>query len=111
MIFGGNMVSRRLECQFCVVAAYASSFKPGRRGVWNRTGIPVSLWILRKGKTEQTRDKILFIDARELGHMLDRKVRELEEEVGTFRMLAAIHRYLFEPIYDFLNKRSEPCKR
>lgn len=44
------------------------------------TGIPVSLWILRKGKTEQTQNKVLFIDARKLGHMIDRKVRELSEE-------------------------------
>lgn len=44
------------------------------------TGIPVSLWILRKGKTEYSQNKILFIDARNLGHMIDRKVRELSEE-------------------------------
>ena len=44
------------------------------------TGIPVSLWIMRKGKTEHTQNKILFIDARKLGHMIDRKVRELSEE-------------------------------
>ena len=44
------------------------------------TGIPVSLWIMRKGKTEQSKNKVLFIDARKLGHMIDRKVRELSEE-------------------------------
>ncbi|MDO4976681.1 MAG: class I SAM-dependent DNA methyltransferase [Eubacteriales bacterium] len=44
------------------------------------TGIPVSLWIMRKGKNENTDGKVLFIDARELGHMIDRKVRELSEE-------------------------------
>ena len=44
------------------------------------TGIPVSLWILRKGKTEQSQNKVLFIDARKLGHMMDRKVRELSED-------------------------------
>lgn len=44
------------------------------------TGIPVSLWILRKGKTEQSKNKVLFIDARKLGYMIDRKVRELSEE-------------------------------
>ena len=44
------------------------------------TGIPVSLWILRKGKTEHSAGKILFIDARNLGHMIDRRVRELSEE-------------------------------
>lgn len=44
------------------------------------TGIPVSLWIMRKGKTDASKGKILFIDARNLGHMIDRKVRELSEE-------------------------------
>ncbi|MCR5728003.1 MAG: type I restriction-modification system subunit M [Lachnospiraceae bacterium] len=41
------------------------------------TGIPVSLWILRKGKKGRAEGKILFIDARKLGHMVDRKIREL----------------------------------
>ena len=44
------------------------------------TGIPVSLWIMRKGKTAQSKNKMLFIDARKLGHMIDRKVRELSED-------------------------------
>lgn len=44
------------------------------------TGIPVSLWIMRKGKTEHSQHKVLFIDARKLGHLVDRKVRELSEE-------------------------------
>ena len=44
------------------------------------TGIPVSLWIMRKGKTENTKGKILFIDARKLGFMVDRRVRELSVE-------------------------------
>lgn len=44
------------------------------------TGIPVSLWIMRKGKTDNSKNKILFIDARNLGHMIDRKIRELSEE-------------------------------
>ena len=44
------------------------------------TGIPVSLWIMRKGKTDAAKGKILFIDARNLGFMVDRKVRELSEE-------------------------------
>ena len=42
--------------------------------------IPVSLWIMRKGKTGNAKGKILFIDARNLGHMVDRRVRELSEE-------------------------------
>ncbi len=44
------------------------------------TGIPVSLWIMRKGKTENAKGKVLFIDARKLGEMIDRKVRELKED-------------------------------
>ena len=44
------------------------------------TPIPVSLWILRKGKNANTSGKVLFIDARNLGTMLDRKLRELYEE-------------------------------
>ena len=41
------------------------------------TGIPVSLWFVRKNKTSKD---VLFIDARNLGEMIDRKVRELKEE-------------------------------
>lgn len=44
------------------------------------TGIPVCLWIMRKGKNENTKEKTLFIDARKLGFMVDRRVRELSEE-------------------------------
>lgn len=49
------------------------------------TGIPVSLWILNRDKKGNThhrnREKeILFIDARHLGVMVDRRHRELEEE-------------------------------
>lgn len=40
------------------------------------TGIPVSLWFIRKNKT--TKD-VLFIDARNMGEMIDRKVRELKD--------------------------------
>lgn len=41
--------------------------------------IPVTLWILRKNK-QTTKNKVLFIDARSLGTMIDRKVRELTDE-------------------------------
>ena len=44
------------------------------------TTIPVSLWIMRKGKQQTTKGKILFIDARELGTMISKKVRELSED-------------------------------
>ena len=42
------------------------------------TGIPVSLWFLRKQKTQD--DKILFIDLRGKGTLIDRKIRELSKE-------------------------------
>lgn len=42
--------------------------------------IPVSLWIMRKGKVGNPCGKILFIDARDLGEMVDRRVRELSED-------------------------------
>ena len=41
------------------------------------TQIPVCLWFLSRGRT---RDDILFIDARTLGHMVDRTHRELSDE-------------------------------
>ena len=41
--------------------------------------IPVSLWIMRKGKTGASKGKVLFIDARNLGHMIDHRVRELSD--------------------------------
>ena len=42
------------------------------------TGIPVSLWFLRKQKTRD--NKVLFIDLREEGAMIDRRIRELTKE-------------------------------
>lgn len=42
------------------------------------TGIPVSLWFLNKDKKQK--GKTLFIDARELGTMVTRKLRELTDE-------------------------------
>lgn len=49
------------------------------------TGIPVSLWILNRNKKDNPNyrsreNKILFIDARNLGVMIDRRHRELTEE-------------------------------
>lgn len=48
------------------------------------TGIPVSLWILNRNKKGDTKHRnrekeILFIDARQLGEMIDRRHRELKE--------------------------------
>lgn len=49
------------------------------------TGIPVSLWILNRNKLNSPNhrsreDEILFIDARNLGEMVDRKHRELSND-------------------------------
>ena len=41
--------------------------------------IPVSLWIVSKDKTNRE-DKVLFIDARKMGYMEDRRHRELKQE-------------------------------
>lgn len=42
------------------------------------TGIPVSLWFINKDKKQK--GKTLFIDARNLGTMVDRRLRELTDE-------------------------------
>ncbi|UJF16263.1 type I restriction-modification system subunit M [Jeotgalibaca sp. MA1X17-3] len=52
------------------------------------TGIPVSLWILNRNKKDNPKFRsreyeVLFIDARQLGEMIDRRHRELtEEDIG-----------------------------
>lgn len=42
------------------------------------TGIPVSLWIISKAKAQA--GKVLFVDAREMGTMVSRKLREFKDE-------------------------------
>src|SRR5699024_3501063 len=59
------------------------------------TGIPVSLWILNRNKKnnpnyQSHEHEILFIDARNMGQMVDRRLRELKEDdiqkiAGTYR--------------------------
>lgn len=46
------------------------------------TGIPVCLWIIDKGKKGRPAEagKVLFVDARELGTMVTRKLRELKDD-------------------------------
>jgi len=49
------------------------------------TGIPVSLWIINRNKKDNPKfrsreNEVLFIDARNLGEMVDRKHRELKDE-------------------------------
>lgn len=43
------------------------------------TQIPASLWFLRRGKTYR-REEILFIDARNLGVLINRRTKELQPE-------------------------------
>ena len=43
------------------------------------TQIPASLWFLRRGKTYR-KEEILFIDARNLGHLINRRNRVLSDE-------------------------------
>ena len=43
------------------------------------TQIPASLWFLRKGKTKRKKE-VLFIDARNLGHLISRRNREFSDK-------------------------------
>jgi type I restriction enzyme M protein len=43
------------------------------------TQIPASLWFLRRGKTYR-REEVLFIDARNMGHLINRRTKELSDE-------------------------------
>ena len=75
----------------CIVAL------PGQ--LFYTTGIPVSLWIMRRGKQGPSKGKILFIDARSLGHMVDRKTKELSETdiqkiAGTYHNWRADENYV-----------------
>lgn len=47
--------------------------------LFRSTGIPVCLWFFAKNKGERA-GEVLFIDARELGHMVDRAERALSDE-------------------------------
>ena len=55
----------------CIVAL------PGQ--LFRSTQIPACLWFLRRGRSER-RGETLFIDARNLGHMIDRTRRDLSAE-------------------------------
>ena len=43
------------------------------------TQIPASLWFLRRGKTKR-KNEILFMDARNLGHLISRRNREFSDQ-------------------------------
>ncbi|KHD11757.1 DNA methyltransferase [Candidatus Thiomargarita nelsonii] len=44
------------------------------------TQIPASLWFLSRNKATNRIDEILFIDARNLGHLINRRSRELSDD-------------------------------
>lgn len=55
------------------------------------TGIPVCLWFLNRAKKQP--NKVLFIDARNMGTMVSRKLRELTEE-DILKVAGTYDRYL-----------------
>lgn len=63
------------------------------------TGIPVSLWIMRKGKSENTKEKVLFIDARNMGEMITRKIREIQPDEIT-KIASTYHNWKEDKNYE-----------
>ncbi|MBQ1649543.1 MAG: SAM-dependent methyltransferase, partial [Prevotella sp.] len=55
------------------------------------TGIPVSLWFLSRNKAQK--GKVLFIDARNMGEMVTRAVRELREQEDIMKIAETFDRY------------------
>ncbi len=68
----GDIRQRLVEADLvdCIIAMPSQLFYT--------TGIPVSIWFFNRHKQQQ--GKTLFIDAREMGTMVTRKLRELTEE-------------------------------
>lgn len=68
----GDIRQRLVEADLvdCIIAMPSQLFYT--------TGIPVSIWFFNRHKRQQ--GKTLFIDAREMGTMVTRKLRELTEE-------------------------------
>ena len=63
------------------------------------TPIPVCLWIMRKGKSKESKGKVLFIDARKMGHIEDRKIREFSEK-DISRIATTYHNWLKGEAYE-----------
>ena len=68
----GDIRQRLVEADLvdCIIAMPSQLFYT--------TGIPVSIWFFNRQKKQQ--GKTLFVDAREMGTMVTRKLRELTEE-------------------------------
>jgi type I restriction enzyme M protein len=72
---GENEIRARIvdaDLVSCMVALPAQLFRS--------TGIPVCLWFFTKDKTPDRAGQVLFIDARGLGHLVDRAERVLADE-------------------------------
>ena len=93
----GDIRRRLVEADLveCIVAL------PGQ--LFYGTGIPVSLWFLNRDKTpggsrgwRDRRGEILFIDARQLGHMVSRTHKDLSDD-DINRVADAYHAWRGEP--------------
>jgi type I restriction enzyme M protein len=90
----GEIRKRMIEADVvdCMVAL------PGQ--LFYSTQIPACLWILARNKSanghRDRRGEILFIDARQLGHMIDRVRRELSAE-DIAKIANAYHRWRDKP--------------
>ena len=80
----GDIRQRLVEADLvdCIIAMPSQLFYT--------TGIPVSIWFFNRHKQQQ--GKTLFIDAREMGTMVTRKLRELTEE-DTMRIAQTYQSY------------------
>ena len=63
------------------------------KALFFNTGIPACLWFLRRGK-KQRNGETLFIDASELGYMINRKNRVLDEEKDVKQIADTYHNWL-----------------
>lgn len=68
------------------------------KALFFNTGIPACLWFLRRGK-KQRNGEVLFIDASELGYMIDRKNRVFANEDVT-QVADTYHNWLKETNYE-----------
>lgn len=68
------------------------------KALFFNTGIPACLWFLRRGK-KQRNSEVLFIDASELGYMIDRKNRVFAAE-DVAQVADTYHNWLKETDYE-----------
>lgn len=63
------------------------------KALFFNTGIPACLWFLHRGKKQQN-GKVLFIDASELGYMINRKNRVFDEVKDVSKIADTYHNWL-----------------